>query len=165
MEQETVEAAAEVAEIVVLTTYEIIGHSSAVVFAAMFISLVLYRSGRAFHQYIYTGGFDKFLKSSVFATMIDECPEDSPKAFITGTHPAGIFFDIALMGLVVAAMPFLWSGVLPIMLITLLGYVMRQRIARKQDFVAKLDGSHPDMDDHGAEGMTQSYTGGGSGNA
>ena len=165
MEQETVEAAAEVAETVILSTYDKFGVSAQILFAGMFIGLLLYRCGRAFHQYIYTGEFMRFVKSSAFGTLVDEHPEHLVPAFFTGTNPFGIMIDAVFMTLIALAMPFAWGVIVPLTLIIVLAYVMRQRIAKKQDFVSKLDGSHPDMDDHGTSGMTQSYTGGGSGNA
>ena len=135
MEQETVEA---VAETVILSTYDKFGEIAAVVFAGMFISLLLYRSGCAFHQYIYTGEFMKFVKSSTFGTLVDECPEDLVSALFTGTNPFGIMIDAMFMVLIVLAMPFAWGGIVPITLLIVLAYVMRQRIARKQNFVSNV---------------------------
>jgi len=161
VEQETeavTEAVVEVAETVILSTYDKIGAVAGTVFAAMFISLLVYRFARAFHSYIYTGEFMKFIKSSVFGTLIDECPEDSMKALFTGSQPFGIMLDALFMVLIVLIMPFAWGVIVPIILIVLLAYVMRLRIAKKQDFVSKLDGSHPDLDDRGSGDMVQSAT-------
>ena len=147
VEQEIVAGAVEVAETVILSTYDKLGASAQILFAGMFIGLLLYRSGRAFHQYIYTGEFMRFVKSSAFGTLVDEHPEHLVPAFFTGTNPFGIMIDAMFMVLIVLAMPFAWGGIVPITLLIVLAYVMRQRIARKQDFVAKLDGSHPELGD------------------
>jgi len=159
VEQETIANAtaevADVAETVVLTLYDKIGEVMTGVFLVAFIALILYRYARSFHSYIYTGGFTSFIEGSVFATLISECPEDSPKAFFTATHPFGIFVDGALCFIILLAMPFAWGVITPVVLIVLLAYVMRQRIARKQDFVAKLDGTHSDLNDSSSGDMIQ----------
>lgn len=160
------EAVTEVAETVILSTYDKVGAVMSGVFVVIFGALILYRLGRSFHSYIYTGEFSRFIEGSIFATLIDESPEKSWKAFLTGTNPFGIAIDALLpCTLIVLAMPFAWGGLVPLMLIVLLAHVMRKRIAKKQDFVAKLDGTHPDLGPgNGSNDMsntTQSFTGGG----
>ena len=59
------EAVTEVAETVVLTLYDKVGAIMSGAFIVIFGALILYRLGRSFHSYIYTGEFSRFIEGSI----------------------------------------------------------------------------------------------------
>lgn len=144
---------ASVDPVVVESLYFVIGGHVAVVLAALVAAIILFRFGKAFYEYIYTGEFsdtdDCFLYQLVEEHEIN-------KHILTGTHPAMITLDGMILGVIAGVSQFLWAPLLGICGIVLIGFLLRQKIAKKQNFVAKLDGSHPDLRDNGFDsGTTQ----------
>ncbi len=124
------------------------------------VLVLLYRLTRLFFRYINTGGWDEFYKSCYGYHLMDGDGLDLeyvPLLF-QGIHPGAILVDIGSLALVAFFAGLIWLPVgivLPFILIALL---LRRRIAKKQDFIAKLDGTHPELQDQGSENMVQSAT-------
>lgn len=109
--------------------------------------ILIYRLGNLFFRYINTGTWDEFYKSCYGYHLMDGdgfSPEYMPLLF-RGCHPGAILIDV--ISLIAAA---LFAGMLWLPLIIILpfigiAYLLRKKIAKKQDFISKLDGTHPEM--------------------
>jgi hypothetical protein len=138
------------------------------VFSSVFVLTLLYRLGRLFFRYINTGGWDKFYESCYGYHLMDGDGLDLKyiSLLFRGIHPGAIALDIIAMFAIGLFSGMLWLPLSIILPFVLLALLLRRKIARKQDFVSKLDGTHPDLQDSGDGGMVQSqnqvYTGGGS---
>ena len=123
-------------------SYENMGVAiSGIMFLAS-ICIIVFRFVLAFRNYIYTGAFGKYNRSLTgWAIEHDEKGTHIKYAF-TGYHPLTTAFDALVFGLIAGMAQGLWGVYLVGGLVLLLARTMRQRIARKQEFIAKLEGNH-----------------------
>ena len=105
-----------------------------------FMVVVIIRFILAFRNYIYNGNFGDFEKSA-FVQMIENSKFFSVYTF-TGYHPGILLMDALMFGLFSITLIAGWGFYIIIGLFLFLGKTMRKRIAIKQKFVAKLDGTH-----------------------
>lgn len=121
-------------------TYTQIGEILGATSLLFFTAVVAIRFVLAFRNYIYSGNFGDFEKSA-FAEMMSHGNFFSRYAFI-GYHPGILMIDAVTFGVFsLLIIPF-WGAYIVIGLFLLLGNIVRKRIAIKQEFVAKLDGTH-----------------------
>ena len=120
--------------------------------------ILFYRLGRLFFHYINTGKWDDFYKSCYGYHLVDGDgfdPEYIPFLF-QGTHPGAIVVDIVSLAALTLFIGMAWLPFGIILPCVGVAYALRRHIAKKQDFIAKLDGTHPDLRDNGFDdGMTQ----------
>ncbi len=122
------------------------------------VLVLIFRLGRLFFRYIQTGGWDEFYKSCYGYHLFDGDgldPEYIPLLF-RGIHPGAIFIDILSLGVVALFSGILWLPLSIILPFIGVAYLLRKKIAKKQDFISKLDGTHPDLNDTGSGSMVQS---------
>lgn len=138
-----------------------------ITFSGIAVSLVVYRLGRLFFSYINTGKWDEFYESCYGYHFMDGDglnPKYIPLLF-RGTHPGAILIDIVSFLAITLFVGLLWLPLSIIFPLIGIAYFLRKKIAKKQDFITKLDGTHPDLRDNGSEDMVQSapqsYQGGG----
>lgn len=120
--------------------YQEIGNWVASIFIFMFIVVVIYRYIMAFRYYVYNGNFCNYEESTLYAMMDGEFIDSIKYAFV-GYHPGMIIADALVFVMFSMLMIIVWLPVTFISLFLLLGYTMRRRIARKQEFIAKLEGT------------------------
>lgn len=121
------------------------------------VSFVVYRLGRLFFSYINTGTWDAFYKSCYGYHFMDGDGLDPvyiPLLF-RGTHPGAILMDIICYFVITLFAGLLWLPLSIILPIIGIAYLLRRHIAKKQDFIAKLDGTHPDLRNNGFEDNIQ----------
>lgn len=120
--------------------YQEIGGIVATFLLFFSICVVIFRFFTAFHNYIQTGKFGDF-KKSLMGYLI-EYPQIPFKYAFIGYHPGILIADALILFLIaVLAIPF-WGAYIVIGLVLLLGRIMRKRIAIKQEFINKLEGTH-----------------------
>ena len=105
----------------------------------MTIGIAIFRCCRCFYTYINTGKFGSY-KDTWLTQTVEEGKFFSPCLF-TGGHPMFIIDIIILAILSVAAIAF-WGLYVVLGLIILLAKVMRKRIGARQEFIARLEGTH-----------------------
>jgi len=128
------------------------------------VLVLLYRLGRLFFRYINTGGWDEFYKSCYGYHLMDGDgfnPEYMPLLF-RGCNPGAIFLDIISLAIASFISGIAWLPLSIILPFVGVAYLLRRKIAKKQNFIAKLDGTHPDLQDRGSEDMAQASSSGGS---
>ena len=124
------------------------------------VLLVFWRLGQLFFHYINTGEISEFYNSCYGYHFMDGDGLD-PKyiSFLfRGIHPGAITVDIISYFVFTLFAGMLWLPLSIILPLVGIAYLLRKKIAKKQDFVAKLDGTHPDITDGGSENMVQSAT-------
>ena len=127
---------------------------------AIAVLVLIYRLGRLFFRYINTGGWDEFYKSCYGYHLVDGDGLDSeyiPLLF-RGCHPGAILLDTISLAVVAFFAGMLWLPLAIILPLVLVALILRRHIAKKQDFIAKLDGTHPDCQHGSDENMVQSAT-------
>lgn len=121
-------------------TYMEIGGILSTFSLLFFTVVVVIRLVLAFHHYIHTGNLGDFEKCA-FGQVMEHGNFFSVYAF-TGYHPGVLVMDAIVFGLFSTLMIPLWGAYIIFGLFLLLAKTMRNRIAVKQEFVAKLDGTH-----------------------
>lgn len=109
-----------------------------------FIVVVTIRYILAFRNYIYNGNFGDFEKSA-FGEIMEHGNFFSVYAF-TGYHPGTLTMDAIVFALFSILLIPLWGAYIICGLFLLLAKTIRKRIAAKQEFIAKLDGTHKSDD-------------------
>lgn len=137
MEQEITEAVVEIAAEASL--HSIIGSHIAVVLTVIFSVIILYRFCRTFYEFIYTGQFGCMEECLLFY-LIEK--QEINKYALVGTHPLTIIVDGLIFMVIILASLLLWAPMLFISIILTAGYLLRKHIAKKQEFIARLDGTH-----------------------
>lgn len=124
------------------------------------VSLVVYRLGQLFFHYINTGEIGEFYDDCYGYHLLEGDGFDPKYAsrLFRGVHPGAIMMDIISYFAITFIAGVLWLPLSIILPLVGIAYLLRIRIAKKQDFIAKLDGSHPDVNDSGSEDMVQSAT-------
>ena len=120
-------------------TYLQMGGVIALMLQVLAVGVTLYRSLRCFENYVNTGNFGDPRKSW-FGDILERGNFFSGYAF-TGYHPMLLMDGFLFMFLGFTAMA-LWGFYAVAGLIMLLARVMRKRIAHKQEFYAKLEGTN-----------------------
>jgi hypothetical protein len=106
--------------------------------------ILLFRLGRLFFRYIQTGGWDAFYKSCYGYHLMDGDGFDTqymPLLF-HGCHPGAILVDVLSLAAAAFFAGILWLPLSIILPFIGLAYLLRKKIAKKQDFISKLDGTH-----------------------
>lgn len=136
---------------------------------AIAVLILLFRLGLLFFRYINTGGWDKFYEACYGYHLMDGDGLDLtyiPLLF-RGVNPGAIALDIIALFAIVLFSGIAWLPVSIILPFVIVAVLLRKKIAKKQNFIAKLDGTHPDLQDSSDGGMvsspTQSYTSAGGG--
>lgn len=108
--------------------------------------IIIIRFGLLFWHYINTGNVGDLEDDSGLLTIINNDISYLYPVIFLGTHPGSIFIDLVGLALVSMIIGFAWPffiiiivGILPIIL---LAVYLRKRIARKQEFIAKLEGTY-----------------------
>ena len=120
-------------------TYIQIGGIISFTLQVLAVAVILYRLLRCFENYVNTGNFGD-PKKSWFGQIMEKGNFFSGYAF-TGYHPIVLVDGFLFMFLGFTAMA-LWGVYAVAGLIILLARVMRKRIAHKQEFYAKLEGTN-----------------------
>ena len=130
------------------------------VLGSIFVLVLLFRLGRLFFRYINTGGWDEFYKSCYGYHLMDGDGLDLEylPLLVRGIHPGAIALDVIAMFAIGLFGGIFWLPLSIILPFVLLALLLRKKIAKKQDFISKLDGTHPDLTDRGSEDMVQSAT-------
>lgn len=145
--------------------YEQIVSLTWITLGSISVLLILGRLGQLFFRYIDTGEVGEFYESCYAYHLMDGDGFD-PRyiSFLyRGTHPGAIITDFIGYAVIILFAGLAWLPVSIILPFIGIAYLLRKRIAKKRDFVAKLDGTHPDLHGSGSESqasITQSNTGG-----
>lgn len=123
--------------------YQEIGTLVATTLTFVFVFAIIYRFIMSFIHYINHGNFGN-VEKSFFISMVDTRWNDAVKYAFTGYHPGMILVDAFILSLYSLVMVALWAPMIVLLLLLLLGHTMRKRIGTKQEFIAKLDGTHND---------------------
>ncbi len=121
--------------------YQELGAYIATILIIIFVFVIVIRYMMAFRHYIYHGDIGDFEKSAFISAMEGEWTNIVKYAF-TGYHPGILIVDTFMLGLFSVTMIVLWAPMIVMLLLVLLGYTMRKRIAHKQEFTARLEGTH-----------------------
>ncbi len=115
------------------------------ILTSIILIIIIFRFGRLFWYYINTGNIGDFEENSGLLCIINDSIKAYPVLFF-GTHPGAIFIDATCLFAIAAFAGILWPieaiimvTILPVILLAML---LRKRIARKQEFIAKLDGTY-----------------------
>lgn len=129
------------------------------ILGAVSVLLIFYRLCRLFVHYINTGDISIFYDSCYFYHLVDG-DGFTPKYMLflfRGIHPGAIITDLISYFIITFLAGILWLPLSIIFPFIGAAYLLRKHIAKKQNFVAKLDGTHPDLQDNGFNaGETQS---------
>ena len=113
---------------------------------ALSFIIIIIRFGLLFWYYINNGNIGDFEDDSGFISLFSTGLDFFFPTIFIGPHPGAILVDF--MGFAIASMiiGIVWPALLIIMTtilpVILLARFLRKRIARKQEFIAKLDGTH-----------------------
>ena len=121
-------------------TYLQIGGTIAIFMMLFSFGVVIFRFFAAFRNYIYTGTFGDYEKSLMGCLM--EYPKMPLKYAFIGYHPGILIMDALIFFLISFVVIPLWGAYIIIGLVLSLAYIMRKRIATKQEFVSRLEGTH-----------------------
>jgi len=130
------------------------------VLGSISVLILLFRLGRLFFRYINTGGWDEFYKSCYGYHLMDGDGLDLeyvPLLF-HGIHPGAIALDIIALFAIILFGGIAWLPLSIILPFVIVAVLLRKKIAKKQDFISKLDGTHPDLQDQGDGSMVSSPT-------
>lgn len=113
---------------------------------ALFTCFIIFRLGKLFVEYIKTGKLGDFEDDCFVYNIFEGSPKDIPGALVFGTFPAAIIVDAFGFLVITFVAGFLWPVLTIFLPLIGLAYLIRLPIARKQEFVGRLDGSYDDPD-------------------
>lgn len=142
-----------------LAFYEIGMYGTWMLLTAFSIICILIRIGKSFWFYINTGEFGDFHDSCSAYNILDGEGSKIISALILGVHPIAILADIAVYCLIVFLVGIIWLPLSIILPFMGLAYLIRRRIARKQEFIARLDGTHEEGNGMSGENQAAPTTG------
>lgn len=130
-------------EIVESTPFYVSGIENILVVSLIVSALfIIFRLGLLFVNYIKTGRTGDFENDSFVYNLINGNREDILPALVFGTFPASILMDILGFAVISSIIGLVW-GLLAIFLpIIGVAYLIRRPIARKQEFIERLNGTH-----------------------
>ena len=112
----------------------------------IFTISIIFRLAILFVEYIKTGGIGDFETDCFIYNLLERNTTKILPALISGTFPGSIFVDMLGFFIITLAAALIW----PVLAISLpligLAYLIRLPIARKQEFIGRLDGTHEDPD-------------------
>jgi len=110
--------------------------------AIIFILLIIFRLGVLFVKYIKTGGIGDFEDDCFVYNTIEGHFEDILPALAFGAFPGAILVDILGSLAIALVAGIIWPVVVIFLPLISLAYLIRRPIARKQEFIGRLDGTH-----------------------
>lgn len=141
---ETMNASTEVVVVVESTTsfYMAVANVTFLVMAAIFTSFIIFRLAILFVTYIKTGEVGDFEDNCFVYNLLNGYLVKILPALVYGIFPGAILVDIAGFMILAGIIGLFWP--IPTILLPFIGvaYLIRRPIARKQEFIAKLDGSY-----------------------
>lgn len=110
--------------------------------AVIFTLFIIFRLAILFVTYIKTGEIGDFEDDCFVYSFLNGYPAKILPALVYGIFPGAILVDIAGFMIMAAITGLFWP--IPTILLPFIGvaYLIRRPIARKQEFIAKLDGSY-----------------------
>ena len=127
--------------------YSVIGLYIATVLVVIFAVIIIFRYCKAFYDYIHTGEFGDSDDCFIYQLVEDQ---EITIHTLTGTHPVATLLDGFVFIVIAALSQFIWGAMLFIGGIILVAQILRKRIAKKQEFMSRLEGTHPDTNERTA---------------
>lgn len=129
-------------EEIVESSFYVLGMKNVIIFLIIIFTLsIIFRLIILFIKYIKVGKFGNFEDDSfVYNTLEGNFVKILP-ALTSGIHPGSILTDILGFTVISLVAGLLWPA-LAILPIIGVAYLIRLPIARKQEFIAKLDGTY-----------------------
>ena len=130
-------------EVVESTSFYISTAGNVWVAMLMFLSLfVLIRLGALFIAYIKTGNLGDFETDSFIFNACEGNPEKILPALVLGTFPGSILLDIVGSFAITLVAGLIWPALTVLLPLMAVAYLIRLPIARKQEFIGRLDGTY-----------------------
>ncbi len=110
--------------------------------AAIFILLIIVRLGALFVAYIRTGDIGDFQDDSFVYNTLDGDNTKILPALVVGTFPGAILIDIIGFIIITTIAGLIWPALTILLPLMAVAYLIRLPIARKQEFIGRLDGTY-----------------------
>jgi len=142
---ETMNTSTEVAE---STSFYVSGMENVWIgLITIFVLIIIFRLGILFVDYIRTGGIGDFEEDSFVYNLFEGHLKDVAPALVFGTFPGAILIDMFGFIVITVVAGLIWAALAIILPLIGLAYLIRLPIARKQEFIGRLDGTYDDDPD------------------
>lgn len=132
-------------EVVETTFYWSVVENVWIALIIIFTLCIIFRLGVLFVGYIKTGKIGDFEDDSFVYNLGEGHLKDVLPALVSGPFPGAILVDVLGFSIITLVAGLIWP-VLAILLPLLgLAYLIRLPIARKQEFIGRLDGTHKNI--------------------
>lgn len=108
----------------------------------IFTLLIIFRLVRLFVEYIKTGSIGEFSDDSFIYNLTEGHPTKVFSAFLSGIFPGAILIDSVALFVLGLALSLIWPALAFFLPVIGLAYLIRLPIARKQEFIGRLDGTY-----------------------
>lgn len=117
-----------------------------VVLMIIFASFIILRLGTLFVKYTKTGKIGDFEDDCFSYNLLEANFKHILPALMFGIFPGAILVDILGSVLITLVAGLIWGLLAFLLPLISLAYLIRLPIARKQEFIGRLDGTHEDPD-------------------
>ena len=115
--------------------------------ALIAVLLTIGRMVQLFFHYINTGKIGKFHEDCFIYNTFESDFISYATALYRGIHPGAIFTDLISYAFITFIVGLIWLPIVIFLPFVGLAYLLRKRIANKQEFMSRLEGTHNNLED------------------